>query len=69
MPMGKKITLRDWKARLESIIREEYGFDQPYDDELAATFWRNGYGPREFFKEHVEATSYESEEIDLRELL
>lgn len=53
MPSGKKVLFRDWKARLESVIREELGDDVPYDEELAANFWREGHSAREFFREHV----------------
>jgi hypothetical protein len=68
MPSGKKVLFREWKARLESIVREELGADVSYDEELAANFWREGHSARAFFREHVADPGEREDLSDLTEL-
>ena len=49
--------LRDWKDELISIVQDELEMDlnevTDMDESVMTSYWREGYTPREFFKEYI----------------
>lgn len=56
--MAKKLLFREWKSRLEAIMRENDMDGNQIDLDTASNYWREGYSPREFFNEQVNSESY-----------
>jgi hypothetical protein len=60
--MAKKLLFREWTERLDAIMREAEDGTPDYDRAIASNYWREGYSPREFYKEILNA-----DEADRRE--
>lgn len=67
----KKLQLSEWKAELKEMVRKEMSMEMDeitdVDEEIMADYWREGYSPREFFKEHVlSAVDAPADDFDMR---
>ncbi|MBV8068277.1 MAG: hypothetical protein JO270_00130 [Acidobacteriaceae bacterium] len=61
--MAKKLLFKEWCGRLEAVMREEGDDPKDYDRAAASNYWREGYSPREFYREILSADAADRLEV------